>query len=65
VIILEGDNLEFLEGYQRTPLGDVGGNQVKKMSWIIRAGKSSVLKARIESIHSGSEVKQIKIGGKS
>lgn len=63
VIILEGENFELLEGYRRTPAGDIGGNQVKKLSWIIRAGKNSRLKARIESIHSDSEVKQIKIGG--
>ncbi|HWS01575.1 MAG TPA: M14 family metallopeptidase, partial [Prolixibacteraceae bacterium] len=29
VIVLEGENLEILEGYQRTPLGEIGGNQVK------------------------------------
>ncbi len=63
VVILEGENIEFLEGYKRTPLGDIGGNQVKKLTWILKTGKSSVLKAGIESIHSDSEVKQIKIGG--
>jgi hypothetical protein len=63
VVILEGENIEFLEGYKRTPLGDIAGNQVKKLTWILKTGKSSVLKAGIESIHSDSEVKQIKIGG--
>lgn len=63
VVILEGDDLEFLEGYKRTPLGDIGGNQVKKLTWTIKTSKSTILKARIESVIFGNEVKQIKIGG--
>jgi hypothetical protein len=63
IVILDGDNLEFLEGYKRTPIGDIGGNQVKKLTWTIKAGKGTVLKARIESPIFGAEVKQIKIGG--
>jgi hypothetical protein len=63
MVVLQGDNIEFLEGNKRTPLGDIGGNQVKKLTWILKAGKSSILKAGIESVLSGTEVKQIKIGG--
>lgn len=63
IVILEGENIEFMEGNKRTPLGDIGGNQVKKLTWILKAGKNSVLKAGIESVLSGPEVKQIKIGG--
>ncbi|MEI7421699.1 MAG: M14 family metallopeptidase [Prolixibacteraceae bacterium] len=63
IIILEGDKLEFLEGYKRTPLGDMGGNQVRKLTWTIKAEKNSLIKARIESVIFGSGVKQIKIGG--
>lgn len=63
VVTLDGENIVFLEGYKRTPLGDIGGNQVKKLTWILKTGKNSVLKAGIESVLSDSEVKQIKIGG--
>ena len=63
IIILEGDKLEFLEGYKRTSLGDIGGNQVRKLTWTIKAEKNSLIKARIESVIFGSGVKQIKIGG--
>jgi hypothetical protein len=55
--------MEFLEGYKRTPLGDIGANQVKKLTYTIKTDKKSVLKAHIESILFGAEVKQIKIGG--
>ncbi len=63
IVILEGDNLEFLEGYKRTTLGDMGGNQVRKVTYTIKTDKKSVLKAKIESVIFGTEVKQIKIGG--
>lgn len=63
IVVLEGDGIEFLEGYKRTPMGDIGGNQVKKLSWTIKADKKTVLKARIESVIFSTAVKQIKIGG--
>ena len=63
IVILEGENFEFLEGYKRTPTGDIGGNQVKKLTWTIKTDKKTVLKAHIESVIFGAEVKQIKIGG--
>lgn len=62
VVILEGDGLELLEGYQRTPLGDIGGNQVKKLTWTLKIGKGAV-KAHLESPLFDATVKQIKIGG--
>ncbi|MBN2773272.1 MAG: hypothetical protein JXR31_03415 [Prolixibacteraceae bacterium] len=63
IVLLEGKDLEFLEGYSRTPLGSIGGNQVKRLTWIIKAGKTSSITAKIESKNVGSDVKQIKIGG--
>jgi hypothetical protein len=62
VVVLEGDNLEFLEGYKRTPMGDIGGNQVKKLTWTIKTDKK-LIKAHIESPLFDATVKQIKIGG--
>ncbi len=62
VVVLEGENLEILEGYQRSPLGDIGGNQVKKITWTIKTDKKT-LKAHIDSPLFDATVKQIKIGG--
>ncbi len=62
VVILEGENLEILEGYKRTPMGDIGGNQVKKLTWTIKTDKK-MIKAHIESPLFDATVKQIKIGG--
>lgn len=63
VVVLEGENFELLEGYKRAPVGDIGANQVKKLTWTIKTDKKAVLKAHIESPLFDATVKQIKIGG--
>jgi hypothetical protein len=63
IITLEGDKTEFLEGIKRTPLGDIGGNQVKKLTWILRAEKKCVVTVKVESAPFGNSTKQIEIGG--
>jgi hypothetical protein len=62
VIILDGEII-ILEGTKRTPLGAIGGNSVKKLTWLIQAGKKPEITAKIESTIFGSTEKQIKIGG--
>ena len=62
VIILNGD-FDTLEGIKRTPLRDIGGNQVKKLSWLIKTEKKSTITATVESVVFGHDEKQIKIGG--
>lgn len=62
MVILDG-NLEILEGLKRTPLGTIGGNQVKKLEWLIKAGKTETISVKIESAVFGTEVKSVKIGG--
>lgn len=62
VILLEG-KITFLEGIQRTPLGSIGGNQVKKLTWMIKADNKPTIDAKIVSTVFGTSVKQIKIGG--
>jgi hypothetical protein len=62
IVLLEGD-VKLLEGLQRTPLGNIGGNQVKKLTWLLQSNKKTVISTKIESEVFGSDVKQIKIGG--
>lgn len=61
VLVLDGD-IELLEGKMRTPVGSVGANQVKKLSWLIKANKSDVT-ATLESAVFTDVVKQLNIGG--
>jgi hypothetical protein len=62
IVVLDGD-FEILEGLKRTPLGSIGGNQVRKLTWLLKAGKRTVISAKLESAVFGEKVKQIKIGG--
>jgi hypothetical protein len=62
IILLDGD-FEILEGKNRQPLGSIGGNQVKKLTWLIKADKATTANAKIESTVFKTDEKQIKIGG--
>ena len=59
VVVLNG-NIEILEGLKRTPLRTIGGNQVKKLTWLLKSEKRAVISAGIESAVFPEEVKQIK-----
>lgn len=61
VIVLDGE-IELLEGIRRQPLGNLGGNQVKKLEWLLKAGKNTPVSVTVESAMFGNKVKQIKIG---
>jgi hypothetical protein len=61
VIVLDGE-MQVLEGIKRTPLGAIGGNSVKKLTWIIQTDKKT-FNAKIESAVFGPVEKQIKIEG--
>jgi len=62
IIVLDGD-FELIEGRKREPLGSIGGNQVKKLSWIVKGEKSFTIDAKVESAVFTDVVKQFKIGG--
>ncbi len=61
VVVLDGVP-DLLEGLKRTPLGRIGGNQVKKLTWLIKAEKPATISVKLESTVFGNKVKQIKIG---
>jgi hypothetical protein len=64
VVVLEGD-FELLEGLKRTPAGAIGGNQVKKMTWMLKADKKTELTVKVESSVFGDMDERIMIGGGS
>ena len=63
VIVLDGE-IDLLQGLKRTPLGTIGGNQVKKLTWLMKTDKKPTIAVTLESLVFGSKVKQIKIGDK-
>ncbi|MCD6200600.1 MAG: hypothetical protein J7K46_02195 [Bacteroidales bacterium] len=62
VVQLKGQ-VDFLEGRDWTPVQSLGGKAVKKLSWLIRADKSTILDVTLESPNAWGDRKQIKIGG--
>ncbi len=62
IVVLDG-NFEILQGKKRTNLGSLNGNQIKKLSWIIKADKKQKISAKLESAVFTDVVKQINIGG--
>ncbi len=63
VILLEGKEVQFLEGFPRTPLGPLGGNQVKKLSWILKTDGKQEVTVTLDSPLFAKSMKTIKIGG--
>jgi len=63
VVLLEGENLEFLQGLPRTPVQKVGGMKVHREEWLIRSASPQTLTLRLTSKNAWGDVKTIKIGG--
>lgn len=63
ILLVEGNNIEFLQGYGRTPLKEVPGLSKVKQSWLIVAGKKAEIKVQLTSKAAGNDVKTVKIGG--
>lgn len=62
VIILEGNDIELLEGLKRTPVHYIGGNQVRKFTWVIKSARAGELTARLESPIIRNHTRKITIG---
>ena len=63
ILNLSGD-IEILEGKNRTSLGSIGANQVKKYTWLIRTtAKKPAITVKVESVVFTDDVKQFNIGG--
>lgn len=62
VLVLEGKDIQILEGMARTPIQSLGGYQTKKLSWVIRCSKSSDLKAMLQGPAIMNQTRSLKIG---
>ncbi|UCG28235.1 MAG: hypothetical protein JSV24_02425, partial [Bacteroidales bacterium] len=63
VLRIEGENIMFLSGKQRTPVNQVDGYKNVKFSWILQAEKEEEIALILESKNAWGDRKQIKIGG--
>ena len=63
VLILEGDEPEFLTGTRRTAIGSVEGHSRVKVSWVVRTDHPTKLTLSLESKTGGGDRQTINIGG--
>jgi hypothetical protein len=47
----------------RTPLNDLGGKQLVKFTWLVRATKKGTVTLKLESKQAGSDTETVSIGG--
>ena len=60
ILILDGESIEFLSGYKRTPIKAVGGLKAVKQTFIVKL-KGKTIKAKLESKSVGNDSKDIKL----
>jgi hypothetical protein len=63
VLTLEGEQVEFISGYKRTPISRVGGKSRVKTTLIIQMEKPGNIILKLESKTAGHDLQTIKIGG--
>jgi len=63
VLSLEGEKIEFISGYRRTPIARVAGNSRIKTTLIIQMEKPGDITLKLDSKTAGHDLQTIKIGG--
>jgi Zinc carboxypeptidase len=63
VLSIEGSQLEFISGYQRTPIRRVAGKSRAKSTFILHKEKPGKITLKLESKTAGNDQVTIKIGG--
>ena len=63
VLTLEGEHLEFISGFKRTPISRIGGKERVKTTLILQMEKAGEIQLKLESPSTGYDVKSIQIGG--
>ena len=61
VLILEGSDIEILEGQKRTPIDHIGSNQIHKQTFLLKAGKAGSLKVSLTGPAIKNQTKQISL----
>ncbi|HCC70005.1 MAG TPA: hypothetical protein DEQ09_02480 [Bacteroidales bacterium] len=62
IITIEGKDIEFLSGKQRTAINELDGQKAVKHTWLLRARKGESIKINLDSKTAGHDSKQIKLG---
>jgi len=63
VLSLEGEQIEFVSGYRRTPISSIDGNARIKTTLIIQKEKPGKITLKLDSVTAGHDQLTINIGG--
>ena len=63
ILSLEGEQVEFISGYRRTPISRLAGNSKIKTTLIIQMEKPGDITLKLDSKTAGHDLQTIKIGG--
>jgi hypothetical protein len=63
ILSLEGELVEFISGYKRTPIGHVAGKSKVKTTLLIHMEKPGTLTLKLSSKTAGHDLLTVKIGG--
>ena len=63
VLSLEGEQIEFVSGYRRTPISSIGGNARIKTTLIIQKEKPGKITLKLDSVTAGHDQVTLNIGG--
>jgi hypothetical protein len=63
VLTLEGEQIDFISGYRRTPISRVAGNSRVKTTLIIQMENPGDITLKLESLTAGHDQQTINIGG--
>ncbi len=62
ILTLDGKDVELLEGQQHTPIHQIGENQVRKFTWVVKSEKPSEITARLEGRVIINQTRKISFG---
>lgn len=62
VLTLGADGLEVMDGNARTPISSLGGHEVRKYTWLVRAN-SGTIDVNLETTHAWSDQTEVNLGG--
>lgn len=63
IITLEGDDIGFLSGKQRTAIDSIGGLETKKFTWILKTPDPDEVTIHVESDNAWNDSEELNAGG--
>jgi len=63
VLTIEGDDLVFISGRERTALNSIDAMKSRKLTWLVQSEKPQTLLLRLESANAGGDSAEIRLGG--